>query len=309
MRFLPYQPRERAAARRSRRADVHFVGLARGLSGYVVPSRLYGILAAGRPVIVAADADERDGAARRARPAAASSCRRAARSCSPRRSASAHDGELDLDGDGPPRPRICRGGRAPRDRDRPVRVAPRRAARVTERVQEREARPARAQSRRGLLRPLQHLRSNGEGDRFLSRSTTIALTAYGLFALTFASFKVQESEGDGDTYYNLLRRFFGEHPDFAFAYQFGSDVWNAPFFLVGKVLAAVFGYQPPTFHVSIQEISITIATNAAFLVTLYLGWRILRELDLPRGGAVLMLTAFGTPLFYYVVFVRRRVCG
>ena len=68
------------------------------------------------------------------------------------------------------------------------------------------------------------------------------------------------------------------------------------------MLAAVFGYQPPTFHVSIQEISITIATNAAFLVTLYLGWRILRELDLPRGGAVLMLTAFGTPLFYYVVF-------
>jgi glycosyltransferase involved in cell wall biosynthesis len=36
-------------------AAVHVVGLARGLSGYVVPSRLYGILAAGRPVIVAAD--------------------------------------------------------------------------------------------------------------------------------------------------------------------------------------------------------------------------------------------------------------
>ena len=42
---------------RSRRADVHVVGLARGLSGYVVPSRLYGILAVGRPVIVAADAE------------------------------------------------------------------------------------------------------------------------------------------------------------------------------------------------------------------------------------------------------------
>ena len=37
-------------------ADVHVVGLARGLSGYVVPSRLYGILAAGKPVIVAAEA-------------------------------------------------------------------------------------------------------------------------------------------------------------------------------------------------------------------------------------------------------------
>src|SRR5205823_697520 len=38
-------------------ADAHFVGLARGLAGYIVPSRLYGILAAGRPVIAAADAE------------------------------------------------------------------------------------------------------------------------------------------------------------------------------------------------------------------------------------------------------------
>jgi glycosyltransferase involved in cell wall biosynthesis len=34
---------------------VHFVGLAPGLAGYVVPSRLYGIMAVARPVIVAAD--------------------------------------------------------------------------------------------------------------------------------------------------------------------------------------------------------------------------------------------------------------
>ena len=52
--FLPYQPRELLSLSLST-ADVHVVGLARGLSGYVVPSRLYGILAAGRPVIVAAD--------------------------------------------------------------------------------------------------------------------------------------------------------------------------------------------------------------------------------------------------------------
>jgi colanic acid biosynthesis glycosyl transferase WcaI len=38
-------------------ADVHVVGLAPGLAGYVVPSRLYGILAVARPVIVAADGD------------------------------------------------------------------------------------------------------------------------------------------------------------------------------------------------------------------------------------------------------------
>jgi glycosyltransferase involved in cell wall biosynthesis len=54
--FLPYQPRELLPESLSS-ADVHFVGLGEGLSGYVVPSRLYGILAVGRPVVVAADAD------------------------------------------------------------------------------------------------------------------------------------------------------------------------------------------------------------------------------------------------------------
>jgi glycosyltransferase involved in cell wall biosynthesis len=54
--FLPYQPRELLSQSLSS-ADVHFVGLSEGLAGYVVPSRLYGILAVGRPVIVAADAE------------------------------------------------------------------------------------------------------------------------------------------------------------------------------------------------------------------------------------------------------------
>lgn len=55
VRFLPYQDRAVLPESLSA-ADIHVVGLARGLSGYVVPSRLYGILSAGRPVIVAADA-------------------------------------------------------------------------------------------------------------------------------------------------------------------------------------------------------------------------------------------------------------
>jgi putative colanic acid biosynthesis glycosyltransferase WcaI len=56
VRFLPYQPRELLPESLSS-ADVHFVGLGKGLAGYVVPSRLYGILAVGRPVVVAADAE------------------------------------------------------------------------------------------------------------------------------------------------------------------------------------------------------------------------------------------------------------
>jgi glycosyltransferase involved in cell wall biosynthesis len=56
MRFLPYQER-RVLPLSLSAADVHVVGLARGLSGYVVPSRLYGVLAVARPVIVAAEAE------------------------------------------------------------------------------------------------------------------------------------------------------------------------------------------------------------------------------------------------------------
>jgi colanic acid biosynthesis glycosyl transferase WcaI len=54
--FLDYQPREVLPLSLSA-AHVHVVGLAEGLSGFVVPSRLYGVLAVGRPVIAAADDD------------------------------------------------------------------------------------------------------------------------------------------------------------------------------------------------------------------------------------------------------------
>ena len=54
--FLPYQKRSVLSLSLSA-ADVHVVGLMRGLAGYVVPSRLYGVLAAGRPVIAAADVE------------------------------------------------------------------------------------------------------------------------------------------------------------------------------------------------------------------------------------------------------------
>jgi len=56
VRFLPYQPREVLPLSLAS-GDLHYVGLVRGLSGYVVPSRVYGILAGARPVLVSADAD------------------------------------------------------------------------------------------------------------------------------------------------------------------------------------------------------------------------------------------------------------
>jgi glycosyltransferase involved in cell wall biosynthesis len=56
MTSLPYQPRDVLSQSLSA-ADLHFVGLTEGLAGFVVPSRLYGIMAAGRPVVVAAEPD------------------------------------------------------------------------------------------------------------------------------------------------------------------------------------------------------------------------------------------------------------
>jgi len=54
VRMLPYQPRE--ALRYSLAAgDAHLVTLAEGLAGLSVPSKAYGILAAGRPVLFVGD--------------------------------------------------------------------------------------------------------------------------------------------------------------------------------------------------------------------------------------------------------------
>jgi colanic acid biosynthesis glycosyl transferase WcaI len=54
--FLPYQPVEVVSSSLSA-ADLHFVGLAHGLAGFVVPSRVYGIMAVARPMLVSAEAE------------------------------------------------------------------------------------------------------------------------------------------------------------------------------------------------------------------------------------------------------------
>jgi glycosyltransferase involved in cell wall biosynthesis len=56
VRFRPYQPRERLAESISA-ADVHLISLRARLEGLVVPSKFYGIEAAGRPVIFIGDKD------------------------------------------------------------------------------------------------------------------------------------------------------------------------------------------------------------------------------------------------------------
>ena len=54
VRFLPYQPREQLAESLSA-GDVHVVSMHENITGCLCPSKLYGILAAGRGVIAVAD--------------------------------------------------------------------------------------------------------------------------------------------------------------------------------------------------------------------------------------------------------------
>ena len=54
IRFFPYQPKE-LLHESFASADAFLVSLKAGLEGYIVPSKLYGILAAGRPFVAAVD--------------------------------------------------------------------------------------------------------------------------------------------------------------------------------------------------------------------------------------------------------------
>ncbi|MEQ1714887.1 MAG: glycosyltransferase family 4 protein [Hyphomicrobium sp.] len=56
VRFEPYQPRERLSESLSA-ADVHLVSLRPDLEGLIVPSKFYGVAAAGRPVVFVGDLD------------------------------------------------------------------------------------------------------------------------------------------------------------------------------------------------------------------------------------------------------------
>jgi glycosyltransferase involved in cell wall biosynthesis len=54
VRFVPYQPREQMAQSYAA-ADLFLVSLKPGLAGYIVPSKVYSILAAGRPYVAAVE--------------------------------------------------------------------------------------------------------------------------------------------------------------------------------------------------------------------------------------------------------------
>jgi hypothetical protein len=133
--------------------------------------------------------------------------------------------------------------------------------------------------------------------RFLTPGMAVALAAYLLVALTYVQVHIK---ADGVTYYRFLRRMLGEEEPHAYAYQFGVALWNAPFYLAGRTLEVVTG--PDIGRHTVGELSIVVAANVAVVGVFYVLWRLLSELDLDGAPGVLLLTVFGTPLFYYAIY-------
>lgn len=126
------------------------------------------------------------------------------------------------------------------------------------------------------------------------------LASIGVYLLIAASYLQARITDDGVIYYNFMRRLVGEDTP-AFAYQFGVVFWNLPFYGLSRVLRLA-NDDDWVEHVLIGAISLAVASTAAVLAIFYVSWRLIRELGLPGGPGAILLTVFGSPLFYYAIF-------
>jgi hypothetical protein len=134
-------------------------------------------------------------------------------------------------------------------------------------------------------------------DAFLSPWMLASIGAYLIVAASYVQARISD---DGVIYYDFMRRLVGEEVT-AYAYQFGVVFWNLPFYLLSRVLEFATGDN----SIAGQPIGITsvaVASNAAVVAIFYVSWRLLRELSLPGAPGAIILTVFGSPLFYYGIF-------
>jgi hypothetical protein len=124
-----------------------------------------------------------------------------------------------------------------------------------------------------------------------------SIAVYLFLALSYVQVTVNN---DGLVYYDFMRRLVGENVP-GYAYQFGSSFWNLPFYLVGRLIS-VSGVGDTVSGYGVGDISVAVAANVAVLVMFYLSWRLIRGLGLRGGPGAILLTIFGTPLFYYAIF-------
>jgi hypothetical protein len=131
------------------------------------------------------------------------------------------------------------------------------------------------------------------------RAVGVGAATYLVWAITFT---VVAIAGDGAIYYDFVRALIGESPAHAYAYQFGVGYWNLPFYALGRLVDAALpgsGFGGTDAGI----LAIAVASHVGVLLTMFLGWRLLGELDLPPRMTTILLAVFGTPLFYYATFL------
>lgn len=138
------------------------------------------------------------------------------------------------------------------------------------------------------------LLAESPGTRFLTKRMAVAIGLYLLFAASLSSYSV---DNDGRVYLDVMRRLTGESTTAPSTHQWGSAIVTFPLFLVARALGAVGIHT--LRGAPLEQVSMSVTTAAALVAAVYLGWQLLRRLDLPAGPGVIALVVVGTPLFYY----------
>jgi hypothetical protein len=139
----------------------------------------------------------------------------------------------------------------------------------------------------------------GSSERFATPPVLATLVLYALTTVSFGSLRVNN---DGAVYYAFAQRLLGEDGgDLPGTRQFGTALYNLPFYAAARATEEVTGLAT-VLGSPIGEFAIVVGTMVATGLTLFLGWRLLVRLELPKGFAVLTLAVAGSPLFYYAVF-------
>ena len=126
------------------------------------------------------------------------------------------------------------------------------------------------------------------------------LASIGTYLLVAASYLQARITDDGVIYYDFMRRLVGEDVP-AYAYQFGVVFWNLPFYVLSRIVR-IANDDDWIDHVLIGAVGVAVASTAAVVAIFYVSWRLIRELGLPGGPGAILLTVFGSPLFYYGIF-------
>ena len=143
---------------------------------------------------------------------------------------------------------------------------------------------------------VEHVSAEPAPPKFLSKGMATAIASYLLVVLTYAQPRLSN---DGLWYLAFLRRLFGEQSTGS-AYQFGVAFWNVPWFVLARASGALGVHE--VSGLPLEELAVEVGAVAAVLLLFPLGWQLLRDTGLGHAPRAILLTIFGTPLFYSALF-------